>query len=251
MVKFYFYVFLVFIGSISCQGLQSLVECPDGEGASGVGQCVPQSDDEKAVLAMNSGDYSSAQELLEALIAAEPEVYIRYPRLATVYALQGGVDLLEIAQSQSSGESSGSGLDSIGAFLPEPDPDQMEDYTAKVTKVGLAKDTLNRIPAAELLELKAKFQLSIYQSAYSVMYMNQFVIPVSPGSNEISAESLENLTPEAALVILSNLRSSSSNIAEEDPEAAEKIDAVLEQIDAQEGGSDDEKLQEFLKAQNS
>ena len=237
---------------VCCSGLESLVDCPEGEEVSSTtGQCVPQSEDEKAVLAMNSGDLDTAQTILETLIAEEPEVYIRYPRLATVYALQGGVDLLEIAQSQSEGGGGGGGgLGDIGAYLPEPDPNDMASYEAKVVKIGLAKDTLLRVPEVDLNELKAKFQLSIYQSAYSVMYMNQFVLPKAPGSDEISEESIENLTPEAAVEIISNLRDSRVNIADEDPEAAAKIDAVLIEIDSQEGGTDEEKLQEFLKQQN-
>lgn len=229
-------------------GKESLVDCNDPK----VGACVEQTDDEKAMIALNAGDYNTAQTLLEVLIAFEPEAYFRYPRLAATYAAQGGFDITDLGQIDQESAGSASFLDAIGKFLPTPDRNDLGSYRQKVDKIEQARDVLKKMPESERRKgetfygASAALQLTLYQSAYSVMFMNQFAIP-DPTSGEFDPESLSSMTVDDALTILNNFRDSVAVSQADNPEIAEKLANGLEQIEQSEGATDREKIISFLE----
>ncbi|MBI2602163.1 MAG: hypothetical protein HYW48_03825 [Deltaproteobacteria bacterium] len=216
-----------------------------------VGTCVDQTQDEKAMIALNAGDYDTAQTLLEALIAFEPEEYFRYPRLAATYAAQGGFDITELGQIDQKAAGTESFLDAIGAFLPTPDPNDLGSYREKVSTIEKARGQLIKMPESERTKgetfygASAALQLTLYQSAYSVMFMNQFAIP-DPTTGEIDVEALQSMTIDDAITILNNFRDSVAISQAENPEIAEKITNGLAQIEQAEGATDREKIISFL-----
>ena len=246
------FVPLLLLSGLSC-GQKSFVDCEEeldiGDPDRTV--CVAKTDDEVAMLALNNGNLTKAQTLLEKLIEENPTDWFRYPRLAAVYARQGGFDLINIIDIKGGG---GGFLGVVGEFLPTPNPDDITSYVALVEKVGLAKDTLllmpstERIPGDTLYGASAEIQLTLYQTAYSIMFMNQFALPSSDGSGDLDPERLEEMTPEDAAVILDNLAQASRNSEQSDPETAAKIDAALEEIDAFPGADNKEKIVNYLNA---
>jgi tetratricopeptide (TPR) repeat protein len=199
--------------------------------------------DEKAREALDAQDYEKAIELYEELIAAEPEKYERYRYLAAAYASAAGFDIISVAKSDVGG--SGSLLDAMGSFLPaDPSVEQL-------TNMGLAKDTLLRIPA----ELRSKdntevayasgaaVQLEFYQSAYSIMYINRFAQATPTG--ELDPARLDSMSDADVSNILDNFAQVAAQGGEGVPAAAQK---VLTEIDEQEGATQKEKLINYLKA---
>jgi len=228
----------------SC-GTDSLVDCAHKTQFSQ--NCSEQTRDEQAVLALNAGDLTTAQSLLEGLIAQYPDEYFRYPRLAVVYAEQGGFDLLSVTQLQTSAAKDITEL--IGEFLPSPAKLTKNEYEEVLTKMFEAKELLLEMPGAERTKSEdyyygasAELQLTLYQSAYSIMFMNKFAV---------SPESLADLTLDDAITIIENLKDAALNAGKVSPETAEKIEEALAQIDSAEGADNKEKLEAFIKAKGN
>lgn len=217
--------------------------------------CVKKSPDERAVLAFNEGDYALAQSLLEELIAAEPDQFFRYPRLAAVYSVQGGFDLFDLANIKGGGDSNGGFFGSVSEFLPTPDPENLPDFKDKVTKIGQAVHLLEAIPAdnrtvgSTFYAASASLQLTLYQTAYSIMYLNQFAVPVTAGSTQIDPERLSSLTIEDAKIILNNLGAAAKNAETTDPATAAKITGIVAAINSQDGGDSRQNLIAFMQSQ--
>lgn len=199
--------------------------------------------EEQARDALDQLDYERAVTLYKELVEADPENYELYRYLAAAYAALAGFDIIEVAKSDPG--ASGSLLDTLGSFLPaDPTTEQLE-------AIGLAKDTLLSIPA----ELRSKdnteveyasgaaVQLEFYQTAYSIMYINRFA-KVTP-TGELDPEALESMTDEDVTNILNNFAQVAATGGEGVPAAAQ---AVLQQIQQQEGVTDKEKLINFLNA---
>lgn len=241
-LKLYF-LFCIFL--LSC-GQDSLVSC---QTATSKSKCVEQTDDEKAMIALNDNQLTQAQALFETLILQDPSSYFRYPRLAAVYAKQAGFDILSAASASSGG---GDFLDQISSFLPVPDLFAKDVYGEFIKKMTAAKQTLEKMPFEERQQgfkfygTSASFQLTLYSSALSIMILNQFR---PKGTPEADAAKIASMTVEDAVQIISSLKDAAINSQTSDPEAAEKINSFLQKLDEQPGSSEQEKLKSYLEAQ--
>ena len=250
-------IFLMAILLGSC-GSINIADCSYRGFLKALVHCSQPTDDEKAMLALNAGDAETAQAILEPLIAAHPLDYFRYPRLAAAYALQASVDVLTIATSNQGGSDSesssgGSPLQSIGKFLPTATRENLPEYKVKVGLLNQAKNLLLSIPdevrgdASIAYSGSAAFQLLLYQLSYSIMFMNQFTIPISTDSKALDPSILASMTTEDATNILSNLSDALDVAGAISPENSEKIKDVLSTLNTQDGQDNREKLMNYLQ----
>ena len=232
---------------IACQKDINVYDCEDGN--SNV-KCVEQTPDDQARVALDNSDWDTAIKILKELTEEEPDVYGRFTLLSAAYAGKAGFRILDIASAQFSG--GGSFVDQMGAFLPDKDLLGDVAYTKSVSNMGLAVDALEDIPAAKLATTSAeeyassgRFQLSLYQSAYSVMFLNQF----SGEGGDFSEESLQDMSEEDAILVIENLQAA----AAQDPDGpmAAALEEALAGIESQDGATDKEKLADFLAAQGN
>ncbi|MBP6217669.1 MAG: hypothetical protein KA436_03665 [Oligoflexales bacterium] len=249
---------LLCIGSSQC-GEKNYAECKpskDGLTQEKTSTCSPRTPDEEAVLALNAGNYDKAQSILEPLIAQNPEEYMRYPRLASAYAGQAHFDLLSFGRNGGTQSSGQSLLDTLGQFVPSADKDHLDDYKVLVSKMEKAKNILLIMP----LEYRSKngiasygasseTQLIMYQAAYSLMFMNQFIVPSAQEQGKIDPQVLETMTQEDALVILDNLKGASATAASNNPDLAKNIDEIEAKIKTTGGEDERKKLIDYLKNQ--
>lgn len=246
MLRYQFIGILFWLCS-SC-GQESLVSCKENESNN---QCVEQTPDEKAVIALNDGDFERARTLLEKLIVDNPNEYFRYPRLAAVYAAQAGFDLLSAASLDSNDDNGQSDfLDSVGKFLPSPLNYSKQEYQTYIEKMNKAKQTLLLMPSdhrqkgEKFYGSGAQFQLTLYSSALSVMLLNQFA---PTGDTALDEKRLEEMTVDDAVQIITSLKDAALNSAATNPQISEKINSVLAKVDEKEGASDEEKLRAYLE----
>lgn len=238
-------VYLILIGLVVSCGQESIGECKDDGTPSG---CIEKSEDEKAMIALNAGDVATAQAILEKLIAEQPTEYFRYPRLASIYAEQGGFDLLQAATIQTGG---GDIVESISLILPDPKISEDAEYDGYIGKLQQAKELLLAIPDdkramnAEFYSNAAQIQLTLYSSALSVMVLNKFTPPTPDQTANV-----EDLTAEDAVLIIGSLRDAAKSSETTNPEVSSQINQVLSQIDSFEGETDEEKLAAFIASRN-
>lgn len=234
-----------------CAGDDNVADCEKGRKPV---PCSARSADEDARLALDDHDYDRAIELLASLVEEEPETYERYPLLAAAYAGRGGIAILDIINAQSAA-GGGSLLDALATFLPSPSNPEI-DYPKALADVAAANEILRRIPAASLADTElaygnsARLQLTLYQSAYSVMYLNQFTISAATG--QVDLNQLENMTAADAVVILQNLSQAATLQQGEQGAAIQaKVNQALADIQGQNGETDLEKLKEFVRKEQA
>lgn len=201
------------------------------------------SKDEQARKALDELDYETAVEIFKELVEAEPEEYERYRLLAAAYAALGGFDIIEAAKSNIGGSASGSLLDSLSAFLPaDPSAVQLESMRlAKETLLAMPPEYRSRTNSEVSYASGAAIQLEFYQSAYSIMLLNQFTEVGVDG--KLDPSKLNSMTDADVDAILSNFASVAATGTEGVPAAAQ---AVLAQVDQQEGASQREKLINYM-----
>lgn len=197
----------LFALSIGC-GEDNVADCETGR--KGI-PCTPRTAEEDARRALDESppNYGRAIELLEPLITAEPESYARHVLLGASYAGRGGISILQLVESQldDSGNASGSLIGSLSAILPDP-LELQESYDGAVADVGRAVSVLQLVPndatdADARYAVSAGLQLTLYRSAYSVMYLNKFVI--SPSTGAFDPALLATMTEADALVVIQTL----------------------------------------------
>lgn len=203
---------------------------------SGKKYCQDLSDDEKAMLALNSGDFGTAITLLKKLIKLEPKKnYVRYARIASAYVGKAGVDILTINPDEVGGK------EGLGSFLPSPKEGQLDEYEAKITLMGNAVSNLESIPEkkvdAEGFRKSYDFQLALYQMSFSLMMMKKF--------SEISSN-LENLDINDAEEILQAMSAAALASSKFSPSLQKKLDENVEKMDSAEGADNGEKMRNFL-----
>lgn len=251
--------------AFACGGEKNAADC--GKKTLFV-KCTPRTDDENARIALNAGDYSTAIDLFQRGVDAHPEEYSRYPLLAAAYAGRAGVSIIDLAKSQlsrarGSGSSDGSASSGGGGFFEQisnflPSPSELGDdaYRQALTDVASAVDALNTIPAAlrstesgASYAASASLQLTLYQSIYSVMYLNLFAINAASGN--FDPAQLSSMTEEDATVVVSGLEAAAEAQAQNDPALQAQINAAIAQINSADGTSNKDRLAAFLAARNA
>lgn len=232
----------------ACGKEGNLADCDEGQPSV---PCSERTPEEDARLALDRGDFDTAISLLSQVIEEDSENYGCYSLLAAVYAAKAGVSLTQIASTQFAG--GGNFIELMTATLPDPsDVGDDATYLTMVNTMNLAVTWLKAIPAALRAETStedyassARFQLTLYQAAYSVMYLNQFTVSATTG--QLDPSKLEAMTEAEAITFLQNLaEAGASQEGEGGGELAAKVNEAIAEIDAQEGSGNKEKLVEFL-----
>lgn len=236
------------LGAFIACGSGNLFDC---DNPSAVTPCSEKSPDEKARLALDRGDYDTAISILLELIEQEPEEYQRYTLLAAAYAARSGFLILDVLKSSFTGGNTNA-FDAVSSFVPSVDVVGELRYADVVSDMGQAVASLKAIPEAlrdktsgEKYSKSADLQLSLYQSAYSVMYLNQFIRLGTDGKPD--PEKLKSMSPEDALIVLENLRAAGALQGDGgNPELAGKIDSTLTAIDSAPGETSRDRLVNYV-----
>lgn len=211
---------------------------------------------EQARKALDEERFADAVKLYGEAIAKDPENYELYRFQAAAYAGQAGFDVFDVIANTLSGSGGDSGGDSGGGAMTQlGDVVPANPTRDQLNALGAARDVLLSIPAAHRdasntdVEgaASASFQLTLYQTAYSLMYMNLFTQVEADG--QLDQERLESMTDEDVTAILHNLSSVASE--SDDPAIAEEAQTVLDTIDQQEGGSQREKLIAYMNQEEN
>lgn len=209
---------------------------------------------EMARIALKQGDFDTAVDIYEEVIAADSEAYAVYPLLSSAYAARAGINLADSLLGQSKGESSSGGSDALVEQLLPSDPS-----AAQLNDLAKAVDLLKSMPpeersdaAEESYARGAAFQLTFFESMYSFLLLRQFN-ESNASTGAPSKEKIEAMTEQEAAVILQSLQSVIANAPDTDAgralqaSGAKKLDA----INAAAGDSSKEKIQNYLKAESA
>ena len=142
-------------------------------------------------------------------------------------------------------------------FLPDPVALTETEYQESLNTMKKGVDILNVIPAekraltsGERYAASASLQLTLYQSAYSVMYINKFAYSAASGTT-LDISKLESMTDADAEAILANLAAAGSVQQGENGQAVSTAVAGAQAaIDATEGATTKEKLVNYMKLKN-
>ena len=239
-------------------GTANVADCDKGKKAV---PCSARTDDENARLALDNGDFATAVTLLDGLVAKEPETYDRFPLCAAAHAGRAGISILALATSSLARGGTGSGSDSgligaVGGFLPNLRTLGDAGYDAALVDMGAAVARLTAIPAAnrgvtssQSYAASALLQLGLYQTVYSVMYLNKFVISATTGT--FDRAKLETMSDADAALVIDNLAAAAASQAEGNPALQAQITTVLGQVQAQDGSSTKDKLKALIAARNA
>jgi hypothetical protein len=232
----YFFFLLGILPILGGCGSNNLFDCSSGKTSS---SCAKLTKDEEARVALDRGDMTTAVTILTELIESEPEAYERYPLLGAAYAGKAGLDLFNIVTANF-GEGS-SLLQVMESFVPSP-TDFGESYNESLSDMAASVSTLLAIPldrrsstSSDKYSSSAALQLTLYQAAYGVMYLNKFTY----GIDGYDPALLSTMTAEDAAIIL-NAFLGAAQAASGD--AADSASTAISAIQAQPGSTDLEKL---------
>lgn len=235
---------------LACGGQNNVADCDNGQ--AGV-PCSALTTDEQADQALNNGNYDDAVALYTELVTEQPTAYRFRTLLGASYAARAGFDIFKVVTSSFGG--GGSLFDQIATFLPDPVELGAEGYKVSVGSMGSAVSALQGIPAdlrgetsGEAFAKSASLMLTLYQSAYSVMYLNQFAVSASTGA--FDPAQLATMTEEDALIVINNLAAAGA-LQSNNPELQAQITATLAEINGQEGGTTKDKLAAFVSKQQT
>ncbi len=240
----------VFFLMFSC-GKKNVADCTANSSAI----CSERTADENAQIALENKDYSTAVQLLEDLVTKEPTVYTRFPLLSAAYAALSGFDILKAAQNTSS---SGNLLLTVKAFIPTPGTVSDSDYKISLANMKKSVDRLKLIPDAnrsatsgDKYSTSAVLQLTLYQSAYSIMYLSQFAFSAA-SPNAVDVNKLATMTEDDAKTIINSLVDAGAAFSGQTGAALKaSIDKALVTINAQPGATLKDKVSAYVKVQNS
>lgn len=236
--------------TFGCSGDDNIADCEKGKSQV---PCSERTADEEARLALDAEDWDTAILLLEEARVEEPEVYGRFPLLAAAYAARAGFDIFAFAKAGGTGEGSGSAVDVINAFLPDPATTPADVYEVYVGDMNSAVTVLKAIPEALLGETSAEkygksalLQLTLYQSSYAFMYLQKFTISAT---GDVSLENLDNMSEDEALAVLESLTDVTQlPQAEGNAEVQGKVAEALAAIEDEDGATKKEKLKAYMEA---
>lgn len=243
----------VLAGTVSCgKAGTNVADCEAGNKSV---PCSERTRDEEIRRALDDGDLASAVTHLEEAIAEEPENYNRYSLLGAAYAAVAGFDIFNVVQAQFGGSSSI--FDVMKNFLPDPVALTATEYDTSLGNMKKSIDILTAIPAekrsqtsGERYATSASLQLTLYQSAYSIMYINKFAYTAESGSN-LDIAKLESMSDADAEAILANLAAAAAvQQGEQGQGVSTAVGEAQAAIDATEGATTKEKLVNYMKAKN-
>lgn len=234
------------LGLAGCGGDANVADCEEGKKQV---PCSERTKEEDARKALDEGDLDTAIALLTELIAEEPDNYARNPLLAAAYASRAGFDILNVAKAKFS--SGGSLLETMTSFLPDPKDRGAAGYELSLGDMKGGVDVLRLIPTDKLAETSAEkyaasavLQLTLYQAAYSIMYLNKFAISAETGTVDLNQ--LATMSEEDALIVLENLAAAGSIPGSDDPALQTKVNEALADIKNQDGTTNSDKLKAFV-----
>ncbi len=229
---------------VSC-GQNSLIDC----NKAAKSRCVEQTDDEKAVAALNSADYQTVIDILKPLIDAEPTAYFRYPRLATAYAGLAGFDLANAATAKSSGAQDG--LNAFNAFLPAIDALRLDLYHEYLGYMGQARDLLASMPEEQrtadtdiYYSASSEFQYVLYLCLHVTMCLNVYQFFVDGDS--IDADGLFAFKECPATEMIANLLQAALAAQSNNQELSSKVKELETKILGEEGANAQAKLEAYV-----
>ena len=230
----------------SCGGDANVADCEEGKKQI---PCSERTKEEEARKALDEGDLDTAIALLTELIAEEPDNYGRNPLLGAAYASRAGFDILNVAKAKFS--SGGSLLEQMTTFLPDPADKGAAGYDLSLGDMKSSVGVLRLIPADKLSDVTAEkyaasavLQLTLYQAAYSIMYLNKFAISATTG--QVDLGQLATMTDADALIILENLAAAGQIPGAEDPALQARVNEALADIRTQDGTTDRDRLRAFV-----
>lgn len=202
---------------------------------------------EKARVELDADNFAEAARLYALAIEEEPENYSLYRFLAAAYAGLGGFDAVGALTPGGGGDSGESGnLGALEALVPSaPTAEQ-------IAALASARDTLLAMPAsyrdpnnAEVEDAKsAATQLTLYQTAYAIAYMNQFK---SAAGGAFDPEKLANMSAEDAAEILGALSGAAQATGSEG--IGQGVNEILAGVSSAEGDNDRDRLASYLESQ--
>jgi hypothetical protein len=205
---------------------------------------VDKTPDEEIRVAIDAENYERARVLLEEQIELHPEEYKRHVILSAVYAVLAGFDLLGAIKNDSQSDNA---IDQVSVFLTEDTTDEnLELMTEAVQILQLIPEDQRSLDAEESYGLSAMLQLTLYQAAYAVMILNQF-ISIDPSTSEIDLDRLREMSDEEAEAVLRSLIAA----AESSPEGAAisgSLSTTLDAIDNSEGETTRERLIDYVSS---
>lgn len=204
-----------------------------------------------AVLALEAGKPNEAIEISEKALEDDPTNYQLISILASAYAQKAGFSpldfALELATQKSTSSDSGGGITSTFSALPEAN-------ASNLAAIGKSVECLESIPVADR-QAADTFKLSMFYTAKMGMLAKQFSDTVG---GELTAENLQNLTPDQALEILASLGGAAAAVAAMDSsgdansaKAVSQINSIQAKIDEQPGENETERLRNYLASQQS
>lgn len=201
---------------------------------------------EDAVIALENDDPDAAIERLESALGSEPGNSKYLSLLAAAYAQRAGVEPIQFAREMAEsggGTSSASGLVAAFTILPEATASVLSDIDKAVEILGeLGGD--NFLPGDT-------FKLGLYQAASFILHTKALD---TNRDGTISATEALDLSDTSAAGLLNQIAAAQAMLEAQgvtDPaaaKAAESIKAYQDQIDAQSGANQEEKLRNFLSA---
>jgi hypothetical protein len=212
--------------------------------------CSKRTTAEDARIALDAEDFERASELYGELISEDPENYSYYPLRAAALAGKAGLDIFSLARKQAGG--GGGVFDLVGQFLPSEAELGKEGYDASVVAMGESVDLLSAIPAdlrsatsADKFASSVNLQLTLYQTCYSVMYLNKFVKPGADGKPD--PEALAQMSEEDAVEVITNFAQAAQASGSVSPEISAQISEVLAELENDPSGSKREQLINYIR----
>jgi hypothetical protein len=211
--------------------------------------CEERSQDEDARIALDNGDLPTAIAIYKELIVKEPETYSRYPLLSAALAAHAGLDIFNIVNANFG--ASQSLLQTMNTFIPTPQKkttgydDALLDMKEAVNILKTVPEALRQDITASKFAASCAFQLTLYQSAYSIMLINKYAY----SSSGYDPSKLATMTPEDALAILQNLIAAGSVVSGAQGEAASAaVTKAYDAINSQPGSNNQEKIAAYVQA---
>ncbi len=240
MIMKYFVIFLSLLFT-SC-GQKNAFDCDGGIAKS---KCSQRTKLEDARIALDAGDLDTAIRLLNELITDEPTAYEKYPLLAAAYAGRSGLEILDIVTANFGGNSSM--LETMSSLIPTPTtlgdayPKSLDDMNAANQTLLAIPEALRSATSSDKYAASAILQITLYQSAYAVMYLNKFTYSTSGYDPSL----LSAMTADDAAAILSSLVAAG---AASGGAAGSAAQAAIAAIQGQPGATDAEKIAAWSQA---